>query len=308
MSFCIRIIARIEVKGPNLVKGLCFDGFRVLGHPETFARIYNAAGADEFLYIDTVASLYQRPPELDVIRRTAAETTVPLTVAGGICTIENIQSVLRAGADKVAINTAAIANPNFLKVASDRFGSQCISLMVEAHRRGDGGYECWTEFGRQRTGIDAIEWVQKAIELGVGEIIVSAVHSDGLGTGFDVTLTRRIAAFSPVPVVAACGAGTPEHFREVIEHGQADAVAAASIFHYAVAEPNGRTWMSYDGPGLRNGEPIDAGNVEFLNGGYGGVRALQVKPTKIEAVKEYLLQQGLPIRVPTTAARAGVGV
>jgi cyclase len=281
-----------------LVKGLCFDGFRVLGHPETFAQIYDQDGADEFLYVDTVASLYQRPPRFDVIRRVAAKTSVPLTVAGGIRSLDDIHLALRAGADKVAINTAALADPNFLKIAASRYGSQCIALSLEAHRNLDGRYECWTDFGRQRTGVDVFEWAERAVGLGVGEIIVSAVHNDGLGTGFDIELTKKIAASSPVPVVAACGAGTAEHFYDVIVKANADAVAAASIFHYQAATPVPGLWMSFDQPRLRNGEPIDAGNIEFLNAGYGGVRDLQVQAASIAEVKRYLAGRGVPMRLP----------
>ncbi len=303
MTSSVRIIVRLEVKGPNLVKGLCFDGFRVLGHPETFASIYDDDGADEFLYVDTVASLYQRSPQFDVIRRIAAKTTVPLTVAGGIRSIEDIHSVLRAGADKVAINTAALATPDFLKVASGRFGSQCIAVSIEAHQNSNGQYECWTNFGRQKSGVDVFEWAERVVNLGAGEIIVSAVHNDGLGVGFDVELTRRIATASPVPVVASCGAGSPEHFRDVIVKGKADAVAAAAIFHYQAAKPVDRMWMSYDGAQLRNGDPADSGNIEFLNCGYGGIRELDVKPTSVGDVKRYLAAHGLPVRISADAVR-----
>lgn len=228
----IRVIARLDIKGPNLVKGIHLEGLRVLGKPEEFARRYFEEGADELLYMDIVASLYNRNSLHDIIQKTAREIFIPLTVGGGIRTIDDIRSVLRAGADKVALNTAAIKNPEIIREASRIFGSSTIVVSIEAKQKSDGAYEAYTDNGRERTGVDACEWARRVVELGAGEVMVTSIDREGTGKGFDIELTRRVADSISVPVVAGGGAGKKDHVREVVQEGHADAVSIASLLHY----------------------------------------------------------------------------
>jgi imidazole glycerol-phosphate synthase subunit HisF len=296
-NLTIRVIPRLDVKGPNLVKGIGFDGWRVLGTPEYFTEVYNEESADEIFYQDTVASLFQREPCFDVIERTAKHTKVPLTVAGGIRNIEDIRKILYLGADKVAINTAAIKNPELIREARRVFGSQCIVLSMEVQNDGRGNYECYVDYGRQRTGVDALEWAKQATELGAGEIMLTSVNYEGTGDGFDTELTAKISKSVPIPVVACGGAGSLEDFHKVITEGYADAVSAASVFHYRYAKPVDSLWMQLNEPRLRMGEQLDSGNIDFLNHGFYGNRDLLVQPLSIKDVKTYLTEKGLPIRL-----------
>lgn len=226
-----RIIARLDIKAPNLVKGIHLEGLRVMGDPAEHALRYYREGADELLYVDIVASLYGRNSLSELVERTAADIFVPLTVAGGIRSLDDINKLLRAGADKVAINTAAVSRPELLSEASRTFGSQCIVLSVEAKRIGAGRWEVYTDNGREKTGLDVIEWIQKAVQLGVGEVLLTSVDSEGTRKGFDLELIRAVAPFVPVPVIACGGAGSIEHVMNGLE-ARADAVALASLFHY----------------------------------------------------------------------------
>ena len=227
----IRIIPRLDIKGENLVKGIQLEGLRKLGKPEEFARYYYEGGADELLYMDIVASLYQRDSILHIVERTSREIFVPLTVGGGLRSIEDIRAVLTAGADKVALNTAVLGRPELITEAAKRFGSSTIVVSIEAKRRGDT-YEAYVDNGRERTGQDAVEWAQQAVEMGAGEILVTAIDREGTGKGFDVGLVRNVADKVPVPVIAGGGCGELEDISEVIRHGHADAVSIASVFHY----------------------------------------------------------------------------
>ncbi len=292
----VRIIPRLDIKGPNVVKGLCYDGYRVLGRPETFSYIYYKEGADELFFQDTVASLYRRNNLLEIVRRTAEKVILPITVCGGIRSIEDIKTVLRSGADKVAINTAAIANPTLLEDSAKMFGSQCIVASIEAKRKNNGKYEAWVDYGRQPTGVDVFEWSKRVVDLGVGEIILSSIDKDGSGEGFEIELINKVASLSSVPVIASSGAGRLDHFEEVILDGCADAVSAASIFHYHYAQAVDSEYMSYNEKKLRMGKQVDSGNIEFLKFGYGGVDDIQVDPTTIYKVKNYLLKKGIEIR------------
>lgn len=228
----VRVIPRLDIKGPNLVKGIHFEGLRIVGRPEEFARRYSAEGADELIYVDIVASLYQRNSLLDIVERTAADIFVPLTVGGGIRTTEDVAMLLRAGADKVAINTAATARPEFLTEAARMFGSQCVVLSIEAKRQPAGGWEAYTDNGRERSGRDVIAWAVEGVARGAGEILVTSVDREGTGRGYDLELVEAIATRVPVPVIACGGAGSPEHVVEVVTNGKADAVAMAKILHY----------------------------------------------------------------------------
>jgi imidazole glycerol-phosphate synthase subunit HisF len=224
-----RIIPRLDVKGANLVKGIHLEGLRVLGKPEIFARHYYEQGADELLFMDVVASLYGRNSLLDLIERTASEIFIPLAVGGGLRTLEDIRAVLRAGADKVTLNTAAVRRPELISQAARRFGSSTIVVSIEAIRRSDGSYEAYTDNGRERSGLEAVAWAVRAAEMGAGELVITAIDREGTGRGYD--LTRRIAQAVPVPVIACGGAGSVEHVAQVFHTGAA-AAAMASLLHY----------------------------------------------------------------------------
>jgi cyclase len=226
-----RVIARLDIKGPNLVKGIHLEGLRVMGDPAEHALRYYREGADELVYIDIVASLYERNNLVDVVSRTASEIFVPLTVGGGVRKVDDVNQLLRAGADKVAINTGAIRRPELISEASRIFGAQCIVLSIEAKRRPQGGWEAYTDNGRERTGLDVIEWAERAVGLGAGEVLVTSVDAEGTRKGFDLELVRALGPRLPVPVIACGGAGTIDHVSQAFAGG-ADAVAVASILHY----------------------------------------------------------------------------
>jgi cyclase len=286
----------MDIKGPNLIKGIQFDGHRVLGTAEQFADYYYRAGADELIYQDAVASLYRRNSLLDIIRRTASRIFVPLTVAGGIRSVDDVRALLRAGADKVAINTAATENPSLLRDVALAFGSQCVVASIEAFRKPDGRYEVWVDYGRQPTGLNVFDWAQRVVDLGVGEILLTSINRDGMGKGYDLDLIARVSSAVPVPVIASGGAGEVGHFPEAVIQGGADAVAAASVFHYQYAAPVDKPYMSYGDARLRMGEQIDSGNIDFLNHGYGGQRAIPVHAASIEDVKRALASAGVSVR------------
>ncbi len=292
----VRIIPRLDIKGPNLIKGLAFEGNRVLGTPEYFAETYYNEGADELIFYDTVASLYQRNSLLEYIRKTAEKIFIPLTVAGGIRTIQDIREILRAGADKVAINTAAIANPNLLKEASRIFGSQCIVSCIEFHPWSRGRYEAWVDYGRQPTGVDALDWAKRVVDLGVGELLLISVQREGMGEGYDVEFTQQVSIQVPVPVIACGGAGKKEDFLEVIQVGKANAVSAASVFHYHYAKPVSSLWMSFNEARLRMGAQIDSGNIDFLKYGHGEYCEIMTDKIAIPSLKEYLKENNISIR------------
>ena len=227
-----RLIARLDVKGPNLIKGIHLEGLRVIGDPQEHARRYYEQGADELIYIDIVASLYGRNSLGEIVSRSARDVFVPLTVGGGLRSIEDVRDMLRAGADKVGVNTAGIARPELLHEISRRFGSQVIVLSVDA-RRAPGppsGFEVTTHGGRRGTGIDAVAWAKEAADRGVGEILLNSIDADGTKEGFDLELLAAVRAVATTPVIASGGAGGPAHFAPAVAAG-ADAVLAASIFH-----------------------------------------------------------------------------
>ena len=293
----IRLIPRLDIKGPNLIKGIQFDGHRVLGSASEFAEIYYAEGADELIYQDSVASLYQRNGLVDIVRSVARKVFIPITVAGGIRSVQNIQELLRAGADKVAINTAAVAKPQLLKEAAMAFGSQCIVSSIEAFRGQDGTYRCWVDYGREPTSVNALTWALQVEELGVGEILLTSINREGMGSGFDLELIAQVARKVKIPVIACGGAGTSRDFAKAVIDAGADAVSAASIFHYHYAKPKpNQLTMQAAGDALRMGKPIDAGNIDFLNRGYGGQRAITVVPCSIAQAKGAMRDAGLNVR------------
>ena len=228
----VRLIARLDIKGPNLIKGVHLEGLRVVGDPQEFARRYYEQGADELLYIDIVASLYGRSKLTEIVRRAAQDVFVPMTVGGGVRTVDDVRELLRAGADKVAINTAAVRRPELISEVAHRFGSQCMVLSIEAKRRPTGGWEPYTDCGREHSGLDAIEWAKRGVELGAGEILVTSIDREGTRKGFDLELIKAIADAVPVPVIASGGYGEPAHLIDAVQIGGANAVALADAIHY----------------------------------------------------------------------------
>lgn len=228
----IRIIPRLDIKGPNVIKGVRLDCLRIVGDPQDLATKYYKEGADELFYMDIVASLYGRNNLLDIVSRAAQNIFIPLTVGGGIRSLEDIKKVLRAGADKVAINTQATKTPEFITEAAKAFGSQCIIGSIEAKRQKGGGWEVYTDNGRERTRLNVVEWAKRLVELGIGELFITSVDQEGTADGFDIELIKRIAPEVNVPVIASGGAGNPEDILEVIQKGRVDAVAVAHILHY----------------------------------------------------------------------------
>lgn len=227
-----RIIPCLDVKDGRVVKGVNFVNLRDAGDPVEIARKYSDEGADEICFLDITASHEERKTMIDVVERTAAEVFVPLTVGGGVRTIEDVRQMLLAGADKVSINTAAVNDPDFVKRASERFGSQCIVVAIDARRVSEGKWEVYTHGGRNPTGIDALEWAKKMEEYGAGEILLTSMDKDGTKSGYDIPLTRAVSRAVSVPVIASGGAGSLDHLSEGVSDGEADAVLVASIFHY----------------------------------------------------------------------------
>lgn len=229
----IRLIARLDIKGRNLIKGMHLEGLRVLGDPQVFARRYYEAGIDELIYMDVVASLYGRNSLTDVVSWTAHHAFVPLTVGGGIRNVDDAMQILRAGADKVAINTAATKNPALITQLAQRFGSQAVVVSIEAKHMAKGKWEAYTDNGREKTGLDVLEWAGQAASLGAGEILLTSVDQEGTRRGFDIDLVRAVATSVSIPVIASGGMGSCEHLIDVVKHGAADAVAMADVLHYA---------------------------------------------------------------------------
>ena len=255
----VRLIPRLDIKGENVVKGVRLEGLRVVGKPDDFARRYYVHGADEVLFIDIVASLYGRNNILGVVERAAREIFVPLTVGGGLRSLEDIAGALNAGADKVAINTAGLRRPAFLSEAAERFGSQCIVLNLEAKRRGPGQWEPLTDNGRETTGRDALAWVEEALALGVGEILVTSVDQEGTRKGFDLELIAEVRKRARVPVIACGGAGGAGHVADCFLKTDTDAVACAAILHYgATTLPALKADLARAGIAVRETAPIEA--------------------------------------------------
>jgi cyclase len=228
-----RIIPCLDVTAGRVVKGVSFVNLRDAGDPVELAALYNAEGADELVFLDITASSDERETMVEVVERTADRVFIPLTVGGGIRSVEDMRRMLRAGADKTGVNSAAVADPTLVARGADAFGSQCIVVAIDAKRRAAGdGWEVYTHGGRRPTGIDAVEWAARVTELGAGEILLTSMDADGTQDGYDLALTAAISAAVPIPVIASGGAGKPEHLLAAVTDGRADAVLAASIFHY----------------------------------------------------------------------------
>lgn len=282
MGVNIRIIPRLDIKGPNLVKGIHMEGLRVLGKPESFARHYYENGADELIYMDVVASLYGRNSLVDIIKKTSREIFIPMTVGGGLRSIDDIRDVLNAGADKVSLNTAAIKRPELIREASKKFGSSTIVVSIEAIKLGDT-YEAYTDNGREKTGVDVFKWAIRAAELGAGELMVTSINQEGTGKGFDLDLIKVISESVSIPVIACGGAGELSHISQVINSASADAVAVASMLHYSFARSNEAMGKEY----------VTEGNIDYLSSGRD---FKNVNPVTIGEIKEHLLMESIECR------------
>lgn len=278
----VRIIPRLDIKGPNLVKGIHLEGLRVLGKPSDFAKYYYEQGADEIMFMDVVASLYGRNSLHNIISETAKSIFIPITVGGGLRTISDIKEVLRAGADKVCLNTAAINNPQLIKDASRMFGSSTIVVAIEAIKESNGCYLAYTDNGREYTGVDVFEWAKKVNELGAGELVVTSVDKEGTGEGFDIELISKISSLVDIPVIAHGGAGKKEDLLSIIKNGNVDAVALASVLHYHFIKNN------------ETNVALNEGNSEFLK----QKRNFHTfKPCTIQDIKSYLVQNEIECRI-----------
>jgi imidazole glycerol-phosphate synthase subunit HisF len=287
----LRIIPRLDIKGPNLVKGIHFEGLRVIGKPQSFARFYYENGADELFYMDAVASLYGRNSLLDIVKKTSEEIFIPFCVGGGLRSVDDIRQVLRAGADKVSLNTAAISNPQLIRDASRAFGSSTIVVSIEAIRQPNGRYECFTDYGREHSGVDAYDWARKAEDLGAGEIAITSIDREGTGTGFDLELTKKIVESVSIPVIAGGGAGTLAHVADVVNECRVDAVSISGLFHYDAIHHITRADES---------SFASEGNVEFLQGRRGPQSNGRIVPSGIPALKDHLHAAGIDCRHPST--------
>jgi len=227
----LRLIPRLDIKGPNLIKGIHLEGLRVMGDPQEFALRYYQAGADELIYMDIVASLYGRNNLSDIIRRAAENIYIPITVGGGIRTTDDARNLLRSGADKVAINTAAVTRPELISEVAHRFGSQAMVMSIEAKQTASGRWEAFTDNGRERTGLDVVEWACRGVELGAGEILLTSVDREGTRKGFDLDLVKAVSKAVSVPVIASGGMGSIADMIAVAQTGLADAVAMADVLH-----------------------------------------------------------------------------
>ena len=277
-----RVIARLDIKGPNLVKGIHLEGLRVLGDPADYARHYYQQGADELFYMDVVASLYERNGLIDIITKTAREIFIPLTVGGGIRTINDIRTTLRAGADKVCINTGAVKNPEFISEAAHNFGSSTIVAALECIRQPNGAYQAFVDNGREETGLEVVAWAKRLADLGAGEIVVTSVDKEGTGEGMDLELIRAVSAAVSVPVVAHGGMGRPEDAAKAIKAG-ASAITMASVIHYEALQK-----------GVINRQGTSSeGNTRFLseNRGYA-----KITPCSLLEIKQALQNEGFPVR------------
>ena len=228
----VRLMARSDIKAPNLIKGIRLEGLRVTGDPYTYAKKYYEAGVDEILYMDIVASLYGRNNLSDIIEHTARDIFIPITVGGGIRSAEDAKRLLRSGADKVAINTAATERPEVISEIAEKFGSQCMVISIEAKRKDGGGWEAYTDNGREHTHRDVLEWVVECEKRGAGEVLLTSVDNEGTRKGFDVELVQAVTEAVKIPVIASGGMGELKDVEDVVKAGRADAVAIADGYHY----------------------------------------------------------------------------
>ncbi|MPZ15797.1 MAG: imidazole glycerol phosphate synthase subunit HisF [Chloroflexi bacterium] len=254
-----RIIPCLDVDRGRVVKGIRFVNLRDAGDPVELAELYDAEGADELVFLDITASSDERETMVDVVERTGDRVFIPPTVGGGIRSVEDMRRLLRAGADKVSVNSAAVADPDLVRAGAAEFGSQCIVLAIDAKRAG-ARWEVYTHGGRRPTGLDAVSWARRGAEIGAGEILLTSMDADGQRVGYDIPLTAAVSAAVPIPVIASGGAGTLAHLHEVIAAGHADAVLAASIFHYgSLRIRDAKAYLSARGVPVR---PVDGSGQE----------------------------------------------
>jgi len=282
LTVAFRIIPKLDIKGPNLVKGVHLEGLRVLGKPEEFAKFYYEQGADELIYQDVVASLYGRNSLHDIISKTAKEIFIPLTVGGGIKTVQDISDTLRSGADKVCINTGAINNPSFISEAQKKFGASTIVIGIEAIEQENGEYLAFTDNGRNETGKNAIDWAIEAQKLGAGEILITSVDKEGTGRGLNSSLLEEVANNVSVPVVGHGGVGSKEDVLDLAKSKFLNGIAIASLFHYDFINSN-RSLEGYEAEG----------NTEFLK----SYRKLSnIKAIGVNELKKFLSEEAIELR------------
>ena len=276
----IRIIPRLDIKGPNLVKGIHLEGLRVLGNPQDFAQYYYENGADEIFFQDVVASLFERNSLHEIISNTAKNIFIPITVGGGIRTLDDINNVLRAGADKVCLNTAAIRDPKFIEEAVKVFGSSTIVIAIEAIKQDDGRYLAFIDNGREYTGVEVTEWVTRLQEIGVGEIVLTSVDNEGTGNGFLIDLINKVNEVIQIPLIVHGGGQTLENMIDAIKFG-ADGLALASVLHYKIAKQF-----------TNDKSKITEGNLTYLNNG----QIRKMNTLTIQQIKEKLEIEGVTFR------------
>ena len=278
----VRIIPRLDIKGPNLVKGIHLEGLRVLGTPKDFSKYYYEGGADELIFQDVVASLYNRNSLQDIISQTAKNIFIPITVGGGIRTINDIKLILRAGADKVVLNTAAVLNPEIIKEACNMFGSSTITIAIEAIKHPNGKYYAFIDNGREETGVEVVSWSKQIEEFGAGEIVITSVDQDGTGKGYDIDLINLISRNIKIPLIAHGGASDNQNIKNAIIKGGADAVCLASILHYeAINKIKLKNQINKEG------------NKSFLKSGNIFSR---IEQNNINDIKDYLIQNQITCR------------
>lgn len=270
----VRIIPRLDIKGPNLVKGIHLEGLRVLGKPADFAKYYYEQGADELMFMDVVASLYERNSLHDIISETAKSIFIPITVGGGIRSLNDIKSMLRIGADKVSINTAAIKRPEFIREASEEFGSSTIVISIEAIKNTDGKYYAFIDNGREYTGMEVVEWAREVQFLGAGEIVITSIDREGTGKGIDLELTKSVFESTSIPIIAHGGIGCVDDVKSALEIESIDSIAIGSSLHYEALKN-----FNLDLIGRKEG------NIEFL---LSGREASTFDSFNLKALKKYL--------------------
>jgi cyclase len=279
----IRIIPRIDVKGPNVVKGIHLEGLRVLGAPNSFAKYYYDNGADELIYMDVVASLYERNGLLDLVRKTAEDVFIPITVGGGIRSIDDVNKALKSGADKVCINTAAIKDNSLISYAADKFGSSTIVIAIEAIRQDNGIYQAFTDNGREYTGMNVVDWAIKVESLGAGEILLTSVDAEGTGKGSDIELINSVASEVNIPIIVHGGVGKVDDVVDIAMSTNANAIALGSILHYDTIKNIKRS----------DNELSNEGNRDFLNS---NKSLTNVAACSISVIKEKLSEYNFVVR------------
>jgi cyclase len=278
----VRIIPRLDIKGPNLVKGIHLEGLRVLGKPSDFAKYYYEQGADELMFMDVVASLYERNSLQDIITETAKSIFIPITVGGGIRNLNDIKSMLRIGADKVSINTAAIKRPEFIREASEEFGSSTIVISIEAIKNSDGNYYAFVDNGREFTGVEILEWVQNVQHLGAGELFITSVDRDGTGKGIDFELTKPIFESVSIPIIAHGGIGSIKDVESAFESEFIDSISLGSALHYDALSN-----FEMDSNNRKEG------NIDFL---MSGRKASTFESFNIQELKKHLNSKSINCR------------